>query len=339
MTAAELGFDGTKTTVTLFVEAVGHSTQHYSAPKAIKVQLATDGIIYTEPDTVLVRAVYNSVGWKIVARRFAQFDLSTWNPSLGFGPNEKNVRAIYYGYRKIYNLDPQKFIWAGGARVAGGMVLHSLRLMDRPERYFAPISFLPGFGAWRAAGAALEAAVAPIRQKWMEIAFAIFDDIAWQHLAYHYGSIQEIRRITGLKEIPDGTDGVRDVNVSSAWEAIHSGGIGVRQGGLSLVDHEQTVVIESHYDFLDTYSVTVGPWTVTGREALTYLSQFRDPVKGMKTFYAWKAEKGNEDIWITNHTHRMQYMIEVLWPFWADSLSATGREFFIKKSLDELAEW
>ena len=50
-----------------------------------------------------------------------------WQPSLGFRANEEILHQVYRYYQAVYQEKPDKFLWAGLARLTGGQVLFGMQ--------------------------------------------------------------------------------------------------------------------------------------------------------------------------------------------------------------------
>ena len=343
---SELGFNAATSTVTLYVEAVGANST-YASVQPIKAKFFASPGAYPISDGLTERNVYNKLGWQEFARRQAGIDPSVWNPAaLLTDANKSDLTAIYNSYQKIYLKDPTKFLWAGGARVAAGTVFSSLDLMANGPAHLLPNSVALALGTF--GGVAGQAFVLlpglpglkPVITQWLNIAWSIFDDMAWQHFAYSIGGITEIHRLNSAGQMPIPTPAA-PYDLVQAWEQIDSGtSAGEYTGFKILVDYEQGVVAVPPYAAIASLpppltSLVPVPMTTF----LSVASGVRQPVPGMATFWDWAHNNpaitpwGGEDI--TNTAQRLEYMEKVLVPYWA-SLPMAQRTAYATMSIPDL---
>src|ERR1700730_15858823 len=67
-------------------------------------------------------------------KAFGQRDEAAWDAAAGYSLNRARIRKLYDYYRDTYLANPDAFLWAGLARMAGGVVVSGLDLMiDLPS--------------------------------------------------------------------------------------------------------------------------------------------------------------------------------------------------------------
>jgi hypothetical protein len=88
----------------------------------------------------------------------------SWDPADGYRANRETVVRCYDYYRSLYQADPERFLWAGLARMVGGSVVHGLDVMVDGKGYIPGLpdpSFVPN--------------------RMVELGKTIFFELAWQH--------------------------------------------------------------------------------------------------------------------------------------------------------------
>jgi hypothetical protein len=165
-----------------------------------------------------------------------EVDVSTYHPGDGFSANVSNVLAIYYYYRQLFRQMPEKFMWAGMAKVAAAPIYAGMS--DLTEWYYGS-EFI--FGArdvgtqWFINGLLLRG------QR------HIFDDKAWCHHAYMASGIWAIKHAV----LVDGSD----ITNVDAWEDIDKGirtadQLKINNGNGKLLLREQELVVQQDYEFI-----------------------------------------------------------------------------------------
>ena len=216
----------------------------------------------------------------------AGIDPAAWRPGSGLVDNDATVRAVYRYYGELYLAHPE-LEWAGMANVVGPLFyagwqdLYAARhLSDDAERlrYLAQLLDLPELPDWSdvlidAFGISvnpltLVGQLAGEELKWFEDRFLrmqreIFEDLAWQHEAYLWGGIEELRRLTSAGELDRAT--------LWAWENIASGDPArVARGNEALLWREQRQVIQDDYDDIRRHH---GPAGEAFTDLLTWLAE------------------------------------------------------------------
>lgn len=264
ISASQLGFSATRRTITLYIEAVGTDADHYGTVQPIHVTLAGTSTTPAVSDTVNVTCVYNAGGWRALTDQQSGFNRRVWNPNLGFQFNERNIRRIYSFYDTQYTRDYQqngngatlgKFQWMGLATVAGGSVLYGFEQMEDAATYaqsyqtwYSALQPLSWLGAPVPDAGNVATHIQEVEVQWMRIANDIYNDLAWQHVAYNIGGIDEIHRLGAADQIPGSG---AQVNVVAAWDMINTGTPqGIWDRNLALIDEEQNVVAAVGYAIL-----------------------------------------------------------------------------------------
>jgi hypothetical protein len=237
-------------------------------------------------------ALNTAEGWRHETYRQAGIDPAAWDPSLGLAPLDGTAVAAWEFYADLYERDPDRFLWAGMATLAGGTFyaafqdLHVLRValergtvtadeaIDILER-----SFPAGVATDRITHVLVDATAGELARelRYVETTFLqmqrdIFDDLAWQHVAYDAGGIESIRALREAGE-------VQAVHLRG-WEAIDAGD--VTGGNRLLLHHEQHTVIGDSYDRIRdrspiTWSLTMG-MSVLAHSPVPGGQPFRDVV-------------------------------------------------------------
>ncbi|MEO0581107.1 MAG: vWA domain-containing protein [Bacteroidota bacterium] len=131
--------------------------------------------------------------------------------------------GITCAYVDIYNRNPEKFKWAGLAALVSGEVGEQV---DNPL-----LALDPGFSSAFIANAITGNA-------------AVFEDLAWQHLAFQNGGIEEIAKIYCSEQ--SNPNPAISLDVYRAWLKIASGDADlVWEGNRDLLYHEQLNVLQA----------------------------------------------------------------------------------------------
>jgi hypothetical protein len=148
----------------------------------------------------------------------------SWIPSNGFAANRPRIVKLYDYYRDTYNANPDRFLWAGLGRMAGGAVVGGLD-------FFASMPFSDP---------------SPITTVMVEIGKAIFDDLAWLHEAYIDDQLGAIA-LAGTQDII----APARRSYAEAMTRIHSGiPEQIAEGNKALLEIEQFSIIQPRYDRL-----------------------------------------------------------------------------------------
>lgn len=144
-----------------------------------------------------------------------------WDPSRGFSANALILNQIYRYYQAIYFENPDRFLWAGLARLTGGQVL---------------------YGMQNAVKIARDPCV--LTQEIVAVAKDIFESLAWQHELFLDDPEQLIEvcnqlSVTHLSLHP----------YSDCWRLLQSEDSSkIAQGNKMLLENEQKHTIQPHYE-------------------------------------------------------------------------------------------
>jgi hypothetical protein len=169
--------------------------------------------------------------------------------------NRPYVQAVFRHYEKIYRIGPDKFQWAGLAKLAGAPVYAGLSDAQHVRVKYAEvwISKLNALSIWKSADEKIrlidetKQLIESTQALLVDGNIKVFEDLAWQFAAY---------RCSGLGAL----DYVNDQDESSllfdAWASIDSGiSAGstskVLKGNLELLEREQSKVLAPIYIEMD----------------------------------------------------------------------------------------
>lgn len=151
----------------------------------------------------------------------AGFCAKHWDPSHGFSANSLILNQVYRYYQAIYFENPDRFLWAGLARLTGGQVL---------------------YGMQNAVKIARDPCV--LTQEIVAVAKDIFESLAWQHELFLDDPEQLIEvcnqlPVTNLPVHP----------YSDCWRLLLSEDRSeIAQGNKMLLENEQKYTIQPHYE-------------------------------------------------------------------------------------------
>ncbi|HEV2069931.1 MAG TPA: hypothetical protein VGR26_09070 [Acidimicrobiales bacterium] len=220
--------------------------------------------------------VLNTVeSWQHEALRAAGIDPAAWDPARGLAANDASVQAAWELYARLYADNPDQFLWAGMAKLAGATFyagfqdLHVLRraiedgAMTAEHLEQALGRLAPGLPEPLARRlvdlgandlAALAGDLRFVETTFLEMQQNIFDDLAWQHVAYQEGGINALVALHdrgSLKKVHLG-----------AWREIDSRDPArVQRGNLRLLRYEQDRIIGDDYDAIRNHSEVT--WLLT----------------------------------------------------------------------------
>jgi hypothetical protein len=213
-------------------------------------------------------------GWQYEVYKQAGIDPARWIPANGLPFNDETARRAWEFYARLFDGDPQHFLWAGMAKLAGGSFyggFQDINVLRRAIENGADATTIKA-----AIDAMLPTMPDPLRQelarkivaegrgaaddlKFVETTFLqmqkdIFDDLAWQHVAYANGGI------TALENVPS-TD--LPARVLSAWKDIDSGDPArIAAGNRELLYREQHDTIQANYDRIRDHSTITHALTI-----------------------------------------------------------------------------
>lgn len=235
-----------------------------TGPDAYEFVVTDDGLVLNTAEA-----------WRWQAYQQAGIDPDAWDPARGLAALDEIAVNAWSFYADLFERRPDVFLWAGMASLAGGTFyaafqdLHVLRrgledgaiaadeVGDVLDRLYPT---LPGEVADRLGDLAardLEAFAAEVRYvetQFLHMQRQIFDDLAWQHLAYDAGGVAAMEALYG-------TGAMTDAHIR-AWRNIDAGGPDTVAGGnRELLRHEQNQIIGDEYDQVRNHSWIT--WTMT----------------------------------------------------------------------------
>jgi hypothetical protein len=213
--------------------------------------------------------------WQLEALRMAGIDPAAWDTGLGLDRIDAEARAAWELYATLHASNPELFQWAGMAKLAGGTFYAGFQDLNVLRRALA----VPGITAERArelirlafphlpaaalhpllhaAERNLDGLVADLRfveETFLRMQRNIFDDLAWQHVAYAAGGMEAMRQLRA--------DGRILEQHLLAWRDIDSGDPDrVAAGNARMLRHEQERIIGEDYDRIRDHSPTT--WALT----------------------------------------------------------------------------
>ena len=234
------------------------------APRSLSFVATADGLALNTPEA-----------WRWETYRQAGIDPAPWDPSLGLAPLDQVAVDAWAFYAELFDRRPEQFLWAGMATLAGGTFyaafqdVHVLRRAlesgsvraDEVGELFrrlyprqpGPVLDLIGDLAARDM-AALAAEVRYVEVRFLDMQQQIFDDLAWQHVAFEQGGLPAMEALFASGRIDE-------VHVG-AWRDIATGDYQrVRRGNRDLLHHEQERIIGDDYDEIRTHSPVT--WAMT----------------------------------------------------------------------------
>lgn len=276
--------------------------------------------------------------WRAEAYRRAGIDPDQWDPRRGIADLDVVAQQAWELYAQLYRADPDRFLWAGMAKAASASIyaglqdVHVVRLaLDRGEDLTEKLdSAVPGLvgemlntlGESTEAGAAVLAAA---ETTLLSMQRQIFDDLAWQHLAFEAGGTAALE---ATAVVPD--------HMLAAWRDIESGDQrAIAAANKALLHHEQLTVIGDDYDRFRESSVLADAFTfvlsVTAESPIPGGRPFRDVVR---------RESGPLSLPVENVTifeHRWEWIEEDLYPAWLGLIRAGQASGLVATPVDELA--
>jgi hypothetical protein len=152
-----------------------------------------------------------------------------WQPQKGFKANQHIMEAVYYAYQSLYFDNPNRFLWAGLARLTGGQVLFG---MNNLTKFIKDPCVLT--------------------QEIVAIAKDIFDNLAWQHELF-------LDDMPLLLEVCKELDKAENAphNYADCWQLIQQNNAeAIAKGNKMLLENEQHHTVQPHYNRIksDSYS-------------------------------------------------------------------------------------
>ncbi len=192
------------------------------------------GWVWSRPGPVEVSFVVTDAGlvlntvesWQHQALCSAGVDPAAWDPARGLAANDAPVQAAWELYARLYADNPDQFLWAGMAKLAGATFyagfqdLHVLRraiedgTMTAGQVEEALEKLYPGLpdpvvhrlvdlGADDLG--ALAGQLRYVETTFLRMQRNIFDDLAWQHVAYQEGRMEALSALHATRAIKTST--------------------------------------------------------------------------------------------------------------------------------------
>jgi hypothetical protein len=152
-----------------------------------------------------------------------------WRTELGFKANLPILEALYYAYQSYYFDSPNRFLWAGLARLTGGQVLFGMGNLTKIIKDPCVLS-----------------------QEIVAIAKDIYDNLAWQHELFLDDPNLLISVCEQLDKMEPATHKFAD-----CWRLIGKNDVNsIALGNRMLLENEQHNTVQPHYERikLDNYS-------------------------------------------------------------------------------------
>jgi hypothetical protein len=159
-------------------------------------------------------------------------DIANYTAANGFLNNRKYLYTVYEFYKKLQDENSEEFLWAGLAKMAGAPVHAGL---SDAQQGRDGLSF-PTFGLIDSA------ALNSIQDILIEANINIYNDLAYQFVAYRTAGIEEMEQLLSGSVAP----------TLAAWQQIHDGYISgnaatIAGGNEILLQREQQVILEPTY--------------------------------------------------------------------------------------------
>ncbi len=152
-----------------------------------------------------------------------------WLPELGFKANLPILDALYYAYQSFYFDNPNRFLWAGLARLTGGQVLFGMGNLTEIIKDPCVLS-----------------------KEIVAIAKDIYDNLAWQHELF----LEDKTLLIAVCEQLDATERAMH-KYADCWRLIAKNDVdSIALGNKMLLENEQHNTVQPHYERikLDDYS-------------------------------------------------------------------------------------
>jgi hypothetical protein len=161
--------------------------------------------------------------------RTAGIDAAAWQPELGFRANTDILYRLYDYYQAIYFTNPQRFLWAGLARLTGGQLLYGMQNLIKVAN--DPCALTQGIVA---------------------TAKDIFENMGWQHELFVGDRATLLQRCQQLD-----SDHPAVNTYVQCWQlAAADNHADIAMGNQLLLQNEQQSTIQPHYEAIkkDPYS-------------------------------------------------------------------------------------
>ena len=170
--------------------------------------------------------------WTTAALISADINPDKWDTNLGFERNKQTFLKVYEYYTQLFNNDPN-LMWAGMAKLAGGVVLGAMEESDITIKLYETSDSL---GA-----TIIQTNAREMQVLLLEMQKAIFLDLAWQFEAYSKG---------GLTVLEEAYQNGENIPIQ-AWRDIYSGrSDSIKQGNKELLLREQYDILEPFYKII-----------------------------------------------------------------------------------------
>jgi hypothetical protein len=180
--------------------------------------------ITTELDVHQIRKKYTNKAYLRLGIK-----AENWLPELGFKANLPILETLYYAYQSFYFDCPNRFLWAGLARMTGGQVLFGMGNLTKVIKDPCVLS-----------------------QEIVAIAKDIYDNLAWQHELF----LDDPNLLIAVCEELDLTEFATH-KYADCWRLIRENNPkSIALGNKMLLENEQHNTVQPHYNRikLDNYS-------------------------------------------------------------------------------------
>ena len=161
-------------------------------------------------------------------------DSNDWDASQGFQHNKPIIEAVYRYYTNTYNKAPDRFLWAGLGKMAGGVVLASLDMLSGIDDINTPIPELITIGK------------------------NIFLDLAWLHEVFLEDSSKAIILAKAHDDFLASQNRMSSGSYENALTLMNSSDpCDVATGNKALLQNEQHDIIEPVYQTLVSLDQTL----------------------------------------------------------------------------------
>jgi hypothetical protein len=276
-------------------------------------------------------------GWQQEAYRLAGIAPDEWRPELGLHANAATARNAWDLYGELYGKDPDTFLWAGMAKLAGGTfyagfqdlaaartaiergedVGEVLRRLLPPTTPTWVVNQLVGLAVARGSEH-VAGELAWVERQFLHMQRDIFDDLAWQHLAYREGGLPVMDALREGGQIHD--------SHHLGWTLIDEGRVSA--GNAELLHHEQRHVIGASYD--DVRERSTVTWALT--EGMGLVGQ--SPVPEGETFTETVGWRANVSVF----EDRWEWIESTMYPEYLDFREQPYGSELIAAPVERLAE-
>lgn len=226
--------------------------------------LRSDGIEFVRTPSGLV--VNTPESWRVEAYRQAGVSRSGFDPELGLEGLDGAPASLWEFYGDLYEANPDQFQWAGMANLAGIKVHAGIEDLVQVRKLVEAGTYTPVEAIEQVLGVELSRldeyafetvlmgplALADVsadefvaEARWTETHLlkmqqAIFDDLAWQHLAYQHGGLPALRAIAA-----EDPDEVKRAHLTG-WQMVEAHKS--EDALIKFARHEQFGILQNFYD-------------------------------------------------------------------------------------------